>query len=85
MVNKRFSEDIQIAHGAQSGWTDASETTSSYLDRKMKDSRTIIFFVGAIYQFTYNNDQSRFNQSQLGLLISLPSQADLDSFRKFPY
>ena len=64
MVNERFSEDIQIAHGAQSGWTDASETTSSYLDRKMKESRRIIFFVWAIYQFTYNNDQSRFNQSQ---------------------
>ena len=84
MVNERFSEDIQIAHGAQSGWTDASETTSSYLDRKMKESRRIIFFVGAIYQFTYNDNQSRFNQSQLGLLISLPSQADLDSFRKIP-
>ena len=82
MVNESLSQDIQMAHGAQSGWTVASETTSNYLDRQMKESRRIIFFVGAIYQFTYNDDRFRFNQSQLGLLISLPSQRDLDRFRK---
>lgn len=52
MVNEGYFEDIQIAHGTQSGWIDASETTSSYLDHKMKESRRIIFFVGAICQFT---------------------------------
>ena len=82
MVNESLSNDIQMAHGTQSGWTVASETTSNFLDRKMKESRRIIFFVGAIYQFTYNDDRFRFNQSQLGLLISLPSQSDLDKFRK---
>ena len=46
MVNERFSEDIQIAHGAQSGWNDASETTNSYLGCKMKESRRIIFLLG---------------------------------------
>ena len=81
MVNERLSEDIQMAHGAQSGWTDASETTSNYLERKMKESRRIIFFVGTIYQFTYNDERSSFNQSQLGLLITLPNQSDLDNFK----
>ena len=84
MVNERVSVDIMMAHGTQSGWTDAPETTSNYLDRKMKESRRIIFFVGAIYQFTYNDERSRFNQSQLGLLITLPNQSDLDSFKKIP-
>ena len=50
----------------------------------MKESRRIIFFVGAVYQFTYNDERSRFNQSQLGLLITLPNQSDLDSFKKIP-
>ena len=51
---------------------------------KNKGVKKNYIFVGAIYQFTHNNDQSRVNQSQLGLLTSLQSQEDLDSFRKNP-
>ena len=38
-------------------------------------------FVGAVYQFTYNTD-GNFTQSQLGLLLDLPSRSDIDNFRK---
>ena len=46
----------------------------------MQGTTEITVFVGAVYQFTYNED-GKFSQSQLGLLLELPSQFDIDNLR----
>ena len=38
-------------------------------------------FRGAVYDFTYNNE-GKFSASQMCLLFDLPSQDNLDTFRK---
>ena len=49
----------------------------------MQRTKETTVFVGVVYQFTYNN-HGKFTQSQLGLLLNLPTQADIDRFRKIP-
>ena len=41
----------------------------------------ILFFRSAIYDFTYNNE-GKFSASQICLLFDLPSQNNLNSFKK---
>ena len=43
----------------------------------------MLFFRGAIYQFTYNNE-GNFTQSQVGLLLDIPDQICLDHYRQIP-
>ena len=40
-----------------------------------------MFFIGAVYEFTYN-EKGKFSQSQLGVLIQLPEIEDNGSFEK---
>ena len=80
-VRERSAEDIQNPQQSHQEWQDASEVTSNSLDHKCKEPRKLLFFVGAVYQFTYNND-GKFTQSQMGLLLDLPSQGDIENFRK---
>ena len=49
----------------------------------MKEPRELLFFVGAFYEFTYNDD-GKFSQSQIGLLMNLPDQETVNNFRKIP-
>ena len=50
---------------------------SNALDYKLKEPISLLFFKGAVYQFTYN-EKKKFTQSQLGLIVDFPSQNDLD-------
>ena len=72
--------DKQITQQSHGEWNDANEITSNSLDQKCKEPWKLLFFVGAVYQFTYNED-GKFSQSQLGLLLELPSQCVIDNFR----
>ena len=47
----------------------------------MKEPRSLLFFPGAKYEITYNKE-GEFSQSQMALLIEVPSQKDLDLWRK---
>ena len=72
--------DKQMPQQSHGEWNDANELTSNSLDQKCKEPRKLLFFVGAVYQFTYNED-GKFSQSQLCLLLELPSKFDIDNFR----
>ena len=76
-----MSEDTETPQLSHQEWQHASETTKLSLDHKCKEPRNLLFFIGAVYRFTYNND-GNFTQSQLGLLLDLPSRSDIDNFRK---
>ena len=82
-IIERVADDVKNPHQSHQEWHLASENTSNALDNRLKEPRSILFFKGAVYEFTYNEDK-KFNQSQLGLLLNIPSQADIDVFRKIP-
>ena len=75
-----MAEDIQNPQLSHQEWSRASENTSLALDHKCKEPRNLLFFVGTVYQFTYNSD-SNFTQSQLGLLLDLPSKIMIETFK----
>ena len=62
-------------------WAATSETTSSKLEKKLKETKKIIFFHGAIFKITFNKEVT-FSNSQNALLLNLPLQEDLSSWSK---
>ena len=82
-ARERISEDIQNPQQSHQEWQVANELTTNALDHTCKEPKTLLFFRGAMYQFTYNDD-GKFTQSQLGLLLEVPDQNCLDHFRKIP-
>ena len=73
--------DLEKRRFSNQDWTQASASIVTNLEMKMKEPELLLFFRGAIYQCTYNED-GVFSQSQLALCFELPEQADLDNFRK---
>ena len=51
------------------------------MGNQVKEQRNLLFFKGALYQLTFNNDDI-FSQSQLGLLLNVLSREDLQAFWK---
>ena len=80
-VLEKTSDDVENPRFSHAEWRTASETTSVALDKKLKEPRTLLFYRGAIFEFTYNCHKV-FSHSQMGLLFDLPSQEDLDRCRK---
>ena len=78
---ERESCDFQNRVSSLSEWVIARENTRLKLDKVLKEPRYLLFFVGALYEFTFN-EENVFSQSQLGLLIKLPDPEDVREFRK---
>lgn len=76
----RKSLDYEKRRQSRQDWVMASDSTSTMLESKIKEPQDLLFFRGAIYQCTYNEDE-KFNQSQLAFCFDLPHQDDLDYFR----
>jgi hypothetical protein len=51
------------------------------LNKKVKEPSTLLFFKGAIYEFTHNMDNV-YSQGQMDMLYELPEQDVLNSNRK---
>ena len=78
---ERESCDFQNRVSSLSEWVIARENTRLKLDKVLKEPRHLLFFVGTLYEFTFN-EENVFLQLQLGLLIKLPDQEDVREFRK---
>ena len=75
----RSSEDTQKRITSQSEWINASNYTQKILNKKVKEQPLILFFVGALFEFT-QNEVGKFSQSQLCLLLELPTNEDIQEF-----
>ena len=75
----RSSEDTQKRITSQSEWINASNYTQKILNKKVKEQPLILFFVGALFEFT-QNEAGKFSQSQLCLLLELPTNEDIQEF-----
>ena len=82
-IRHSTSNDVQNPQNSHQEWQLASESTRLILDKKLKEPRELLFFIGAFYEFTYNDD-GKFSQSQIGLLMNLPDQETVNNFRKIP-
>ena len=80
-IRERVSDDVQNSFQSHHECKSESENTSNCLDHKLKEPRSILFFKGSVYEFTYNED-GKCNQSQLWILMEVPDQEDLNRFRK---
>ena len=75
------SYDTQNRVSSLSDWIPATQNTRLKLDKVLKEPRYLLFFVGALFEFTHNKEGS-FSQSQLGLMIKLPNAQDTAQFKK---
>jgi hypothetical protein len=77
---ERTAEDIEKSRYSHK-WNVAKESTSHGLEKQCREPGTLLFFRGAVYDCTFNNNGVH-NHSQQILLYDLPSQDDLDNLRK---
>ena len=85
-LRERKADDIQLRQRCRQEWQSATQNTVEELDKKCREPQCILFFIGAVYEITYNDPtkQGKFAHSQLALLLDLPSQDHLDNFRRIP-
>ena len=81
-ICERISDDVERARLSQQEWSAASVQSSRQLDSRVKEPRSLLFFCGAIYLFTFNDSNGLFSQSQMALLYDLPTQNQLDNWQK---
>ena len=79
-LTRKLSDDIQIALESHGNHDTAKEYIRKLLDRDTKEPRKLLFFRGAIYQFTFNDPSNTFTQSRLAFLLDVPTQHHLDSW-----
>jgi predicted GIY-YIG superfamily endonuclease len=81
-LRERKSEDVEKPRYSQLEWSPARESIVASLEQMLKEPRRILFFAGAIFECTYNDSQGKFSQSQMALLIELPTTNALQHWEK---
>ena len=74
------ASDIMRTASSHHEWVRANSHVSKKLDSCVRETQSLLFFKGAIYEFTFNKDR-RFSHSQLALLLTVPTQADVNEFK----
>ena len=54
-LRERVSDDVEKSKFTQQEWYTASISTSTILDKKLKESKTLLFFVGLDQHSTYTS------------------------------
>ena len=75
------SDDTMIAMESHAEWKSATRHVISYMNSKLKEPESVDFFEGAIYQFT-QNFPGRYNATQLGILLKMPTCEQLADFKE---
>ena len=81
LIRESTSQDLENLRFSLCEWYRAYESTSNQLDQQLKKSKSLLFFPGEKNEITYNKEGG-FSQAQLALLIDVPTQVDLDFWRK---
>ena len=77
---ERQSLDLEKSINSQQDWYDASQSTTTELNQKVKEPRSLLFLKGAIYSCTFNKT-GVFSQAQMALMYDLPLQMDIDNWQ----
>jgi hypothetical protein len=82
-LRERKAEDVEKSRYSHSEWSNACNQTTSSLEQKLKEPTNLLFFRGALYEFTYNKE-GKFSQSDTALLFDLPSQDYINDWKNIP-
>jgi hypothetical protein len=80
-LRERVADDVEKPRYSHLEWSQASESATNTLEQKLKEPRRLLFFKGAIFECTYN-EEDKFSQSQMALLLDLPSASALTNWEK---
>ena len=72
--------DLQTTSSEHGNWTEAAPKTSRQLSRHIKELEELYLYPKAPVEFTHNRT-GYWSQSQLGIVMRVPSQDDLDNWR----
>lgn len=78
---EKTAEDVVKSRYSHQDWTPAPLSISVQLEQKLREPKKLIFFKGAVFEITFN-EEGKFSNTQTALLFDLPSQDDLDNWRK---
>ena len=74
------SNDVENPIYSHREWQNASPTTTTKLDKLVKEPKNLIFFKGATFEFTFNKP-GQFQHSQICVLTELPNQETIQNFQ----
>ena len=74
------SRDEEMSATSHGHWMPASDGTKRRLDRKVKEVRQLYFFPWAVYEMTYNDERLGFSQSQIAVLLEMPTADSVAAF-----
>ena len=80
----RIALDVEKQRLSHSEWYASSQSTIDQIEIIRKEPTELLLFRGGQYEFTFNKD-GEFSQSQMALLYDLPSQEDVELFKKIKY
>ena len=58
----------------------AGEQSIKSLNRELKEPSDLVFFPGAVCECTINDNRRGFTQSQLALMLELPTETEVSEF-----
>ena len=75
----KTSVDTQKSRFAHE-WSQAAHQTTRTLEERLKEPHELLFFKGAIYECTYNQE-GKFSASQKSLVYDVPSEDEIDQWK----
>ena len=78
------SVDTQKKEGSSAEWSPATQTSRARLNKELREQPEVVLARGATYELTQNDREGNFCQSNIVLLLDLPSTETLRDFRAFP-
>ena len=76
IINVEYIEKNRFSHHE---WITASENTSTKLEQKVKEPKTLLFFEGAIFECAFNKE-GKLSGTLIELLYDLTSQETLNNW-----
>jgi hypothetical protein len=73
------ADHFELSTLSHSDWQPASRTVSHTLTKEVKEAELLPFYDIAVYEMTYNKG-NHFTQSQIAVLLDMPTSAVLESF-----
>ena len=78
------SVDHQVRTGTAGDYTVAMSSTVASLNNTLREPARLVIFPGGVYEITINDPRGRYQQSNLAIIVDMPSDDTLDTFSPFP-
>ena len=79
-----YSVDHQVRTGTAGDYTVAMSSTVASLNNNLREPARLVIFPGGVYEITINDPRGRYQQSNLAIIVDMPTDDTLDTFSPFP-